>query len=121
MGESNIKCDQCDMTFNNSSAKWRHIRIVHEGIKYTCQTCGKEYADKKRLKMHMLKHHGGSIVDLNSKKWHRTLRVEPVNVDPLHGGSSYLEQHQDMEPGSFTEQSSDMETSTGATEDMSKN
>ena len=62
MGESNIKCDQCDLTFNNSGSKWRHIRIVHEGIKYPCNNCGKEYADKKRLKMHMLKHHGGSSV-----------------------------------------------------------
>ena len=63
----------------------------------------------------------GSIVDPDSKKWQRTLRVEPVNVDPLHGGSSYLEQHQDMEPHSFTEQSSDMETSTGAPDDVSRN
>ena len=121
MGESNIKCDQCDMTFNNSSAKWRHIRIVHEGVKYTCQTCGKEYADKKRLKMHMLKHHGGSILDANAKNWHSSFAERPTDMDPLGGRSSYSEQPSDMEQSSFAEQSSDMETSTGATEDVSKN
>ena len=121
MGESNIKCDQCDMTFNNSSAKWRHIRIVHEGVKYTCQTCGKEYADKKRLKMHMLKHHGESILDSKVKNWHTSLGNRSTNMDALGGRSSYSEQPSDLEQGSFTEQSSDMETSTGVPDDVSRN
>ena len=75
------------MTFNNSSAKWRHIRLVHEGIKYSCQKCGKEYADKKRLKMHVAKHHGGSyLLSKSVKHWPKSLTQEH-----LGGQSSYID------------------------------
>ena len=94
MGESNIKCEKCEMTFNNSSAKWRHIRIVHDGIKYSCQSCGKEYADKKRLKMHMGKHHGGK--EPKVKNWSSSL-TEP-NLEHLGGHSSFTEEEPDREP-----------------------
>ena len=88
MGESNIKCDQCDLTFNNSGSKWRHIRIVHEGIKYPCNNCGKEYADKKRLKMHMLKHHGGSVMEeVNNTKSAKFQRSD-LAPDILAGNSN---------------------------------
>ena len=93
MGESNIKCEKCEMTFNNSSAKWRHIRIVHDGIKYSCQTCGKEYADKKRLKMHMVKHHGGgNLKEPKVKNW-----SEP-NLEHLGGHSSFIEEEPSFRP-----------------------
>ena len=118
MGESNIKCEKCEMTFNNSSAKWRHIRIVHDGIKYSCQTCGKEYADKKRLKMHMVKHHGGgSLKDPKVKNWSNSL-TKP-NLEHLEGGhSSFTEEEPSFKPDRDPRRDSIVEPATS--EDMPK-
>ena len=113
MGESNIKCEKCEMTFNNSSAKWRHIRIVHDGIKYSCQSCGKEYADKKRLKMHMVKHHGGgSLKEPKVKNW-----SEP-NLEHLGGHSSFTEEEPSFKPDREPRRESIVEPPTS--EDMPK-
>jgi uncharacterized C2H2 Zn-finger protein len=117
MGESNIKCEKCEMTFNNSSAKWRHIRIVHDGIKYSCQSCGKEYADKKRLKMHMVKHHGGgSLKESKVKSWPSSL-TEP-NLEHLGGHSSFTEEEPSFKPDREPRRESIVEPPTS--EDMTK-
>ena len=71
--------------------------------------------------MHMLKHHGESILDSKVKNWHTSLGNRSTNMDALGVRSSYSEQPSDLEHGSFTEQSSDMETSTGAPDDVSRN
>lgn len=42
-----IQCDRCDKTFSCHSAKYKHVRRKHLGIKLHCTACNKsEYTYK---------------------------------------------------------------------------
>ena len=54
-----IECPICKEKFVKIYLK-KHIRIVHEGIKdqvHKCEQCGKEYAHKLRLRIHIKRDH----------------------------------------------------------------
>ena len=40
-----------------------HIQRVHEGIKFSCDICAKEFMDPKSKKRHMVNVHGNSKVN----------------------------------------------------------
>ena len=46
------------MGFKESPRLKTHILTVHQGIKFTCDICGKEYLDRKGLNRHKQNVHG---------------------------------------------------------------
>ena len=36
---SKFQCPQCDKLFYDSSTARKHIRSIHEGVKYACNQC----------------------------------------------------------------------------------
>ena len=51
-------CEQCGISFSIVNKLNIHIRLVHEGKKYTCDFCEREYTCPKSLKDHKVKNHG---------------------------------------------------------------
>ncbi|KAJ2946104.1 hypothetical protein O0L34_g5026 [Tuta absoluta] len=49
-----IPCKQCDKTFTTYSARYKHNRVRHLGIRYRCEICGREVS---HLNAHMTKFH----------------------------------------------------------------
>ena len=52
-----IKCPQCDSTFGYQMDMKRHVKAVHEGIKYTCEQCDFKSGYKNMLRLHIKKVH----------------------------------------------------------------
>ena len=48
------QCDQCPKNFANKCYLDRHIRKVHEGVKYSCELCDKKFTETWTLKSHVL-------------------------------------------------------------------
>ena len=55
------KCDICNKLFSNKSSLTRHIKSVHEKIKFKCEICDKELSRKDDLQRHKLSVHSKSI------------------------------------------------------------
>ena len=55
-GIKDFKCDHCELTFTAKHSKFKHMRIVHEGIKgpknYKCELCGKAFSKPYDLNRH---------------------------------------------------------------------
>lgn len=52
-------CDQCDSRYANSFHLSHHKKTAHEGIRaYSCEICGKHFAQSSNVKKHMLVHTG---------------------------------------------------------------
>ena len=54
------KCDICNKLFSNKSSLTKHIKSVHEKIKFKCEICGKELSRKDKLQRHKKTVHWGS-------------------------------------------------------------
>ncbi|CAH0698262.1 unnamed protein product [Spodoptera exigua] len=49
------KCSECDKSFGNKSARWKHVQRCHrEGFK--CATCGQQFPFKNNLRRHEQRH-----------------------------------------------------------------
>ena len=46
------KCDICNKLFSIKSSLTKHIKNVHEKIKFKCEICGKELSRKDKLQRH---------------------------------------------------------------------
>ena len=57
-GIKKYKCEQCGMCFSWNDQLTQHIRLVHEGKKFSCEFCGSEYHSAKSLRNHKFKNHG---------------------------------------------------------------
>ena len=56
-------CQKCEKIFSGKSGLSRHIRSIHEGIifRYNCQMCDKTFANTENLTTHVNSIHGGTI------------------------------------------------------------
>ena len=53
-------CNQCNKQFANQGNLTKHIKSVHEGVKYACNQCDKQYTDQSSLTKHIQSVHEGS-------------------------------------------------------------
>ena len=44
-----FNCDKCDKRFSQKSGLNRHIKSVHENVRYNCDKCGKSFSQKDNL------------------------------------------------------------------------
>ena len=51
-------CKICGMGFKESPRLKTHILTAHQGIKFSCDICGKEYLDRRGLNRHKQNVHG---------------------------------------------------------------
>ena len=55
--QSSMKCDMCEVVFNNKSELIRHM-VTHIGEKpFKCHLCGTGFTQSSHLKRHMLNTH----------------------------------------------------------------
>lgn len=47
-----IPCGHCEKNFGSLFALKRHVRIVHEGKRYTCELCHENFTRKLKLDTH---------------------------------------------------------------------
>ena len=58
-GEENFKCKECaNAAFKNYEHLRIHVLKVHKGIRFICDTCGKEFTTPGVLNKHVRKIHG---------------------------------------------------------------
>ena len=61
--EKSHNCNECGLAFKWGADLRLHVKRVHEGIKFSCKICDKEFKDPKGQKRHMLNVHGGEKID----------------------------------------------------------
>nr|CAI5818409.1 unnamed protein product [Callosobruchus analis] len=49
-------CDRCSKGYNTQSELTKHIKFDHEGLRYSCLLCGKEFKDNNHFKLHIKTH-----------------------------------------------------------------
>ena len=54
--QGNVKCKDCEKTFTQSGTLNRHVKAVHEGVRYQCLKCEYSAAHKQSLKQHSVKY-----------------------------------------------------------------
>lgn len=61
-------CPQCpERSWLNRRIRDAHIKTNHEGVKYPCHLCGREYMSRQQLKFH-LDYHNSYLYDPNSRR-----------------------------------------------------
>ena len=55
------KCDICNKLFSNKSSLTKHIKSVHEKIKFKCEICDKEFSQEDNLQRHKKAVHSKNI------------------------------------------------------------
>ena len=53
----NVKCTKCDKTFSFFQDMKKHVKAVHEGVKYNCDQCDFQSGYKNMLRNHVRKVH----------------------------------------------------------------
>ena len=48
-----VHCDQCDKSFVRKDALIKHIRSVHDNVRYNCNQCDKSFSHKGNLDKHI--------------------------------------------------------------------
>ena len=48
--ESSYPCNQCHQTARTQRNLKRHIQSVHQGVRYPCAHCGKQFSEQGHLK-----------------------------------------------------------------------
>ena len=51
------KCKLCDKEFACSSGRLKHVKSVHEGVRYKCSLCNYQATTKRSLKQHQISVH----------------------------------------------------------------
>ena len=58
INENRLVCEQCGFTTKRPRSMREHLQVVHNGVKYTCELCGKTFSRDGNLKTHMQIHSG---------------------------------------------------------------
>ena len=53
-----LKCNKCENRYLDRNCYRRHVKIEHEGLRYECKLCGKEFRNAEGLKNHRNIHLG---------------------------------------------------------------
>ena len=83
--ETKFPCRECDKGYNDEKTLNSHIDRVHKGIREMCFVCGKQFAEKKSLKIHMKNHEKEKAEDNNTPhiiQFHPDSEFEDVSNDP---------------------------------------
>ena len=62
---SKYQCDNCEKTYNSSTALKKHKRAIHEGRVFQCHYCDKQMTQMYPLKTHVARVHGKGISSQN--------------------------------------------------------
>ena len=54
-----LSCLHCNKVFSTSSNLRKHIRVIHDNMRFECKPCSKAYACKEQLAQHVAKVHQG--------------------------------------------------------------
>ncbi|XP_048241811.1 uncharacterized protein LOC124116841 isoform X3 [Haliotis rufescens] len=52
------KCDRCTSLFTSEARQQEHVQVVHQGVRFKCQFCGREFTSRSGHKLHELDHLG---------------------------------------------------------------
>ena len=55
-----VNCDICKIKFLSRKGKWAHDTVKHQGIRFKCLVCGKQFSRKERCKKHLSNFHENS-------------------------------------------------------------
>ena len=58
LGQTKVKCSQCELLFSSSSKRSKHQFQVHDMNAHLCPTCGQKCNGLKKLKIHIEGTHG---------------------------------------------------------------
>ena len=58
--QSKVKCKHCDKTFTQSGTLNRHVKVLHEGVRYQCSKCEYAATSQQSLKQHSVKFHSSN-------------------------------------------------------------
>ena len=75
-----FNCDKCDKRFSQKSGLNRHIKSVHENVRYNCDKCGKSFSQKDNLNIHI-------------KSVHEKIRYNCDKCEKRFCSNQYLSQH----------------------------
>ena len=56
-GPGKFSCDECSKTFNYSSHLRRHMKSVHEGLRFQCNFCDHTASQRVHLRLHIQSKH----------------------------------------------------------------
>jgi len=58
--QQKIQCKHCDKSFTQSGTLNRHVKTLHDGVRYRCTSCGYSSTSPQYLKQHSAKMHSGN-------------------------------------------------------------
>ena len=104
ISESNTQCPKCDKLFSHSGNLHKHIRTVHEGVKYACNECDFQATQQGHLKTHIQSKHEGVMYACNQcdKKFTQERHLR-THIQSAHEGIKYTCDQCDKQ---FTQESS---------------
>ena len=87
---TNIQCPQCDKFFSNNSNLHKHIRTVHEGVKYACNECDFQATQQGHLRTHIQSVHEGVRYSCNQCDYQATKQSNLTqHIESKHEGVKY--------------------------------
>ena len=78
--EDMLKCEDCNKTFSQPAAKFRHVRAVHDVQSFKCKKCDKHYNRRDVLNRHI-------------KTAHELETIECKECEETFKRSDFLERH----------------------------
>ena len=80
-------CPTCGKNYPSKGEVNKHIRIVHEGIRFECELCKKKYISKQALNIHFETTHEGKKPDVKCpmcEKMFGNKQVLKRHIDNVH-------------------------------------
>ena len=52
--KKSFPCQKCDKVYTDPRPLRRHIKVIHEKLRFTCDICEKQFRNKEDLKIHSM-------------------------------------------------------------------